>query len=193
MTVQWKTKRWDLELDYYMSLHRADKIKEICDKTPYITLQTLSDEFGISRERVRQIIVQYNKDHPDDQIVRKTPIGKMHSYKCTECGKQLNKKTHEYSGLCRPCGKKSREIRGNCTLCGKPVIKSGMVANSRRQAIKLGLTNPDHIFCNNTCAGKFVGKNFGFASSKGYANRTNYSGKSAWEQNPKKKKRSNVW
>ena len=193
MVVQWKTERWDKELDYYMSLFRADKIKEICDVTPDITLQTIADEFSISRERVRQIIAQYNKGHPYDPIIRNTPVGKMKAYKCTGCGKQVQKRVYEGSGMCRPCGKKSREIRGNCTLCGKPVVKSGMIANSRRQAIKSGITNPDHMFCNNTCAGKFVGKNFGFASSKGYANRTNYSGKSAWEQNPRKKKRGDVW
>ena len=142
--------------DKYLD-HRDLEMKAICEKDPHITLDTLGGILGITRERVRQLINQYNRRNPDDPIIRsRRPRERFYcqNENCSTEIARLNK-----SGKCHKCKKEANVYKGNCHYCGKLVVRTGIAASARRAMIKRGITQDkkNNLFCSVTCVGKWRG------------------------------------
>jgi len=150
-------------------------IRYIVDINPYATLDEIGTAIGLTRERVRQIIVQVNRKSENYSYIE--PIkryphrgGGFQAY-CIECGKEKSgSKTAYESGskLCRECSKVTNYISFKCTNCGKDtVIKNGFLTSSRRSYTKKGWRkNPELNFCSKKCTGQYTGIKFGFGKTK---------------------------
>lgn len=75
---------------------------------PDWTLQRISDEKGISKERVRQILIQ---------LGLKTKAVRTYKYTCSNCG---GRKENKFNTYCPPCRLilKPRWTTVTCTGCG---------------------------------------------------------------------------
>lgn len=105
---------------------------------PETTLQGIANEFGITRERVRQILFKAGVPTKRRQFLWKN------EYFCPKCGEY---KTF-YARLCRKCSYAERRILIPCETCGKLISK---VRGDIEQAIK---RNPDaRFFCSRECMG----------------------------------------
>ena len=146
-------------------------IKDIVDKNPYATLENIGHAIGLTRERVRQIIIQVKAEAYDgiiEPIERISGGGRFQAY-CIECGKKLStaKKGFESgSKMCREC-KKAKPVVFFCFSCGKETIKSTPEDISRyKQNKKRATKNTGHNFCSKQCSGRWVGVNKGFGLLK---------------------------
>ena len=100
---------------------RNAKIVEWAQSNPCSSLQEIGDYYGITRERVRQIIAREGAHKEDARKVR-PPAARPH---CESCGKILSYRGYFYSQarktdrprMCRPCGR----IAVACVLCGQMV------------------------------------------------------------------------
>lgn len=137
--------------------NRDLEMKAICEKDPHITLFRLGAIFGITRERVRQLIVEYNRRNPDDPIIRSQAPRKRFYCKKENCSNEITKDNK--SGKCQKCKAKNNVYKGNCHYCGKLVVRTGTAASNRRAMIRRGITKDkkNNLFCSVTCVGKWRG------------------------------------
>lgn len=137
--------------------NRDLEIKAICEKDPHITLFNLGATFGITRERVRQLIINYNRRNPDDPIIRSQAPRKRFYCKKENCSNEISKINR--SGTCQKCKRQENVYKGNCHYCGKPVVRTGAAASARRTMIKRGVTQDrkNNLFCSVSCVGKWRG------------------------------------
>ena len=147
-------------------------IKHIVDRNPYATLQEIGTAIGLTRERVRQIVVE-SKDNPDMEPIERQPRrgGGFRAY-CTECGKKLSigKKAYKEGSkvrviLCRDCGK-AKPIVFFCSGCGKETVKSTPEEIASWKQNKKHVKNPSLNFCSLKCSGHWLGMNKGFGATK---------------------------
>ena len=105
------------------SPHKAErnaKIAAWAKDNPCSPLQEIGDHYGITRERVRQIL----KNEGVHKIAAQTAKAPGPLY-CTSCGKEANptsRAVRKWQGvtspyICRPC----RRVDVACTLCGQLV------------------------------------------------------------------------
>ena len=109
-------------------------------RTPQLTLEEIGQEFGVSRQRVHQILQKEGVDthHVTIRI-------------CSSCGKKLDSKPK--SGLCRECGKKSTIATLTCVECGVTFPRKRALAKRKKSG---------GVFCSRHCHGIYVAKHFGF-------------------------------
>ena len=115
---------------------------------PKLTLQSIGDQVGVTRERVRQLL---NEANLPTRAVRE-----LKSYPCKYCGEHVasHKKAH------RRCGMDAKTIYVRCHWCEKGL---------RRTPGTLFLDDPAHkgrYYCNKTCFGRWFGTTHGFAANR---------------------------
>ncbi len=118
----------------------------VCAVLPVGTITELAAEFGVTRQRVSQIVIKLGKSG-----TTRTP-----KKVCASCGKRMTQEAKAI--ICRECG----WIDVACSSCGKLVRRSATMLASR-----VGVTNiikgeaatyTGQTFCNRTCFGKMMGK-----------------------------------
>lgn len=140
---------------------KSEQIAEIirrrypCQAVPYGALAAIAVEVGCTRELVRQVANRIGA------------VGRLYASRlqtiCSSCGGPIG--IGNKSGICRSC----KWIELSCAACGQPV---------RRLASRLAWTNgrPNRAngntaiangraFCNRSCFGNWLGRNFGWGST----------------------------
>ena len=142
-------------------------IKHIVGRNPYATLQIIGDAIGLTRERVRQIIAEANKNPDIEPIERIQRGGRFQAYcvKCLRCLRRTRKYHENSSKLCRECAK-AKPIVFFCSGCGKETVKStpeeiASWKQNKKHVIDLSLN-----FCSRQCSGHWLGMNKGFGATK---------------------------
>jgi hypothetical protein len=127
---------------FYITLTISEQSIEIAKMrhdNPCLTLQQIGNKYGISRERVRQVLAKQG-------TTTKHYIKRQYS-ECLNCGKQTTNKLY--------CTKKCRtdynQITLVCDNCGKSFNrkKSDIIRTSNNENYK------GHQFCNSTCTGEY--------------------------------------
>ena len=157
---------------------RTKSIADVCKSEP-TSLRKLGEEFGISGERVRQIIVRENRKIRrniwlvEQGVAVKTPemntelIEIRHSPRksdqirlCSICDLKINNRNK--SGICPSCLVESRRISGICSECKKDVHLTPRQSTARRYYIRVGkINNSEIMFCSIFCRGRYLGKHHG--------------------------------
>ena len=142
-------------------------IKHIVGRNPYATLQIIGDAIGLTRERVRQIIAEANRNPDTEPIERIQRGGRFQAY-CIKCGKEKNadRKTYEKSSkLCRECAK-AKPVVFFCSGCGKETVKSTPEDIATWKQNKKHVKDPSLNFCSRQCSGHWLGVNKGFGVTR---------------------------
>lgn len=109
-------------------------------RNPCLSLRVVGDKFGITGERVRQILKRGNA--PTKSIRRP-------KYTCTNCGIKIKKNK---SGFCYKCYKEEHSpVMVACQYCGKLITKQ------RNLVLK-----QQYGFCSRKCLGKFAAEHYGW-------------------------------
>lgn len=139
------------------SNHKTEELERAVighyNKYPCLTMQSIGDKLGISRQRVHQILDQYSVD--------RVQVGT-----CRKCGKQnvavarsgqfrTSKTKSLYVGWCNECLSNEKYVVVTCAQCGKQFVKS----------VKRVLTS-GHDACSNECRLKLSGALLGGMASK---------------------------
>jgi hypothetical protein len=123
----------------------SSKVIALKTKYPCMTLRDIGIKVGVSRERVRQLLVKANMP---TKIIKPKIV-------CEDCGKLL---THPNKyGRCRQCLHKSKLTPVTCD-------NSGRLLYRMQGAILGSFTRPNYkgrFFCDRHCFGHWVGSNYG--------------------------------
>ncbi|MAH51071.1 hypothetical protein CMI37_34965 [Candidatus Pacearchaeota archaeon] len=150
------------------------------------TLQGIGDDFGITRERVRQIGAKYGVVRPEKPPVYcKNPacdnvIEKRHSSR-NHLGKTA------YLAYCsEKCGKYAHQLRikkyeFTCAYCGKHNVITGLNASQRKSYDKRRI-HSELKYCDRKCQQAHLGIKFGW----GDPNHTNYQKEGKKKLDPEK-------
>jgi predicted transcriptional regulator len=118
------------------------------EASPCATLQQIADKLGVTKERVRQILVSESLP---------TTHWKLRNYLCNNCGRNF---PAIYGGrriFCSPeCQKAYYEATLQCDECGK-LFK--LRYSELRKAVKRGY---QHFYCSRRCRGRAIGGKYGF-------------------------------
>lgn len=127
----------------------TERVIEARRLNPILSASKMAMDFGVSRERVRQILVRAKLD-------TRVPIPYKHL--CPKCGKHLC-----HAGYCRKC--RMSLVATTiviCDTCGKPKeIRLNAVGQREMRRYH-------HHFCNRHCFGKWVSQ-FGFKPGERHA------------------------
>jgi len=128
-------------------VNRRAEIATLKSTNPCLTLQQIGNKFGITRERVRQILVK-------ERTSTRRPNYGQYSKICPMCKKsQIRGKTI----LCRSCYHHMHTVPLSCELCGTIVYRK------QSEVIRdFAKANYQHIWCSKQCQGKWFGANFGW-------------------------------
>lgn len=116
-------------------------------RNPCATLQQIGDKYGLSRERIRQILEPYNL--PAGRSIRG-----LYSRTCPSCGGEKN----EGAKICSKCLRRNgyaRLIPIACEVCGKIVYRS-----EKNVIWKIKNKKQEHFWCSNKCKGRWLGNNY---------------------------------
>jgi len=113
-------------------------------------MQAIADNFGITRERVRQILKNAG--------VRTTASSYGRNKICPYCGKA---KTYA-AKKCYKCATSYLYSGVACETCGKIIFMYTSLLIRR-----INKNGQQHFFCNHKCHGSYLGKKYGF--QKGYS------------------------
>lgn len=121
------------------------------------TLQEIGDKFGLTKERVRQLLVKCGCVYKKPKKPKKPPV--MHDLVCLECGNgfQRTHKAMYCSSKCRSA--KSISSRNKfqkliCCGCGCEFERSDYLLNvNRHTKLKKGY-DPNIVYCTHECYGK---------------------------------------
>jgi len=124
-----------------VSAESVDKVAELRWQNPRMRASAIARQVGVSRERVRQILVQL-------RLPTRFPI---QSKLCRNCSVKIPRKN--VSDLCRKC--RQEEVTLICDECGQQysVLRSREKAKQKR--------GHKHRFCSRECVGKWTGKHYG--------------------------------
>lgn len=122
------------------------KVVKLRKKYPCMSITTIGNKLGISGTRVEQLLVKANM--PMKRMVVK--------YYCSKCHKEISK--YNKKPFCRDCGK-NELVPIICSQCG-------ILFYREQQYITRKTKNPEHLFCNTECKGKYVGTHYGFVGNK---------------------------
>ena len=120
-------------------------VKAIKNKYPCMKAIRIAEIFGVSRERVRQILQE-----------AELPTHNYQKHYCKYCGKEITKLTWKkhYPRYCSPeCKFNVSHIPLSCSNCGKLfyVIQSLGIKKS---------TKHKYVFCSNNCKGDYLHKDY---------------------------------
>ena len=118
---------------------RLTRIKEMSAENPHLTLQELGDEFGITRERIRQILKKngIQKARGNDRL-RYTHCSEGHEFPA------IRRKRHiiQRCFICKPLPHtkhlgedgliQSAQVSRPCNHCGKTITRSTALAETRK-------------------------------------------------------------
>ena len=90
---------------------RRQLIFDYRESHPHATLQVIGEEFGISRERVRQILKKAGKATKADRIYKTHP--------CSDCGEPVRASLKPRCPDCSNAWRKNRITTLACSYCGK--------------------------------------------------------------------------
>lgn len=131
---------------------KRKSIAKMRKQFPCYTLQQIGDEFGVGRERVRQVL---NLENVETRSLQRLITGK----KCQRCDDIIPKGRQDY---CVKCRYELHHVQITCDHCGRlfwravsSVLHYSFLTDNRRQ----------HYFCDRTCFGKWTGKNNGFVKN----------------------------
>jgi len=112
---------------------------------PCATLQRIGDRFGITRERVRQILKEAGK----------STVSWRPTYICQNCGKEMLGNNRQVKTFCsKKCWIDYHQVPIECEMCGEIFYVRQSIVLSKHKS-----HNPR--FCSNTCQGKWLGENYG--------------------------------
>lgn len=120
-------------------------------KNPCATLQEIGDRFGVTRERIRQILTENNL--PTRHFVQ-------NQYICLNC-RQPFKRPHKGHLFCSlKCRHDYAYIKIACTWCGKlnEYHAKTMLWKIQNNPLARGKAS----FCDKHCQGKWLAANYGF-------------------------------
>ena len=126
------------ELNHGDNYYEAVKLR---NDTPCLTLQQIGDKLGITRERVRQILLNQGKD--TKHYIHKN------IYECLECGTTIMGNSHYFCS--NTCRNKYKNIPLICEQCG---ILFYRTEAQLLHSIKRG---QKHIYCSRKCFGHVIG------------------------------------
>lgn len=160
-----------------------ERTVQLKHELPTRTLQSIGDEVGITRERVRQILKEegLSKMYPPREYQAKR--ANLHS-ECASCGVHLE--IHEYSARrkakCNNCRDEEKDrllnTHSKCPECGIILKHSKAYLATRQRRAKayhdnIGKGNiSEKPFCSRKCSARYhkLGINFGFGAPKGDSN-----------------------
>ena len=120
-------------------------------KNPCATLEQIGQKFGVSRERIRQILQRANL--PTRRFVQ-------HNFICLQCGKEFTCKWPRR--FCSPeCSRRYHNPSLVCSECGilfERRLKTILHNNGARGYKGRGM------WCSKQCFGKWFGNNYGFSA-----------------------------
>ena len=149
-----KVRKFREEVDTFISSNKnktsRQRVKEILGKDPLRSYQSIADQIGISRERVRQIAMALGFPKRNTRIVIK---------KCLGCGIDFLPRNNGVKYHSSSCFQHVRHLKSMVVLtCEECDIKFLRRACVVRWAETKGYK---HVRCSRTCQGKFIGKNHG--------------------------------
>lgn len=115
---------------------------------PCATLNEIGAKYGVTRERVRQVLSRAGK----------VTSAYHQTYLCIQCGKDMG--TEEKLFCNKQCRYDYGHIKIACSYCGK--FQEYSIKWLIWQ-IEHGRRSPDLFFCSQYCHGKWLGENHGFA------------------------------
>jgi len=126
---------------------------------PCATLQDISNKFGVTKERIRQIL---KRDGLRTQTTR-LDFSKER-YVCPRCGGQKNYEAK----WCKRCFSEMHWVDVDCDNCGKlkQVRVSRLIAIESGKWAKRGFGYKGHFFCSRQCHGKWLAKTYGWGSPR---------------------------
>ena len=134
---------------------RLTRIKEMLAENPHLTLQELGDEFGITRERIRQILKKngIQKARGNDPL-RHTHCSEGHEFpairrkrhivqRCFICKPLAHTKQLGEDGLIQ-----SAQVSRPCNCCGKTITRSAALAEANKNDPRY---TTNSWYCNSKC------------------------------------------
>lgn len=137
-----------------------------CAILPFGVVTEIAEQFGVTRERVRQIAVGlgypgYMSQTKDQRIIR----SKMGRTLCPTCGKPMGRGRYAENRVSRYRCQDCRWIEVACSECGK--LKR-VHASEYLSKVSRGRTNYGKYtgaqFCDRVCFGRYMGERVGFAA-----------------------------
>ena len=130
---------------------RNQKIAEFKKKNPCVTLAEIGKHYGISAERVRQIIKKAT-GKGCGQMTKPRPL-------CLNCGLPCKQLAHIYCS--RKCYNEARLVTMECYTCGKLFTR-------RQSQVIRAATNPRYTtkryYCSTHCSGVQLGREHGWGT-----------------------------
>ena len=131
---------------------KRKSIAKMRKQFPCYTLQQIGDEFGIGRERVRQVL---NLESVETRSLQRLTTGK----KCQRCGDIISERQRK--DYCSKCRYELHHVQIVCDQCGKLFWRKAslvLVYPNRKM-------EHNHFFCDRVCFGKWTGKKNGFGKN----------------------------
>jgi hypothetical protein len=130
---------------------RNQKIAAFKEANPCITLAEIGQHYGISRERVRQIIKkETGKGYR--RITKPRPL-------CLNCGQPCNDLGYKYCS--KECARETHRVTLECYTCGKLFTR-------RQSHVMRTATSPAYInkrfYCSKKCFGVQFGLEYGWGT-----------------------------
>ena len=114
---------------------------------PYATTPQIASEVGVTKERVRQILVSENLP---------TRYRKP-SYVCNNCGNKFPFNSRKSRLFCSSeCRKEYYQATLRCDACGKLFTLGYSVLKTRVKSAS------QHFYCSLACKGAVIGRDYGF-------------------------------
>ena len=121
-------------------VYTKEEVKRLRNQDSKIRGITIAKKLGISRERVRQILISLNLP---------TKIENPHDKKvCSICGNLAS----QNSKLCRACFLKNGRITVNCDFCKSLINRQASLIKRNNK----GLRYTGKAFCNQNCYNKYI-------------------------------------
>lgn len=126
-----------------------DKLAKMRWMNPCATLQEMSDRFGVTRERIRQVLNEM--ELPTRHFSEKKMVG------CLQCDNPIR----EGKEFCnRKCQNDYNTISISCSQCGKLMKRKACRTLLTESRIKLGYKG--NFFCSKRCQGLWLAEKHGY-------------------------------
>lgn len=144
-----------------------------CEALPHGALTIVSEKFGVTRERVRQVakghgFIGFRQQPAEDRVVQRRKNGRA---LCPSCGNPTSNLYYTENRVSRTLCKACKYIEIACTNCGKMKVVSA-ATYTRHANSNAPVMNPTgkpakytgRVFCNRKCFGQWASRTGGFAA-----------------------------